>query len=357
VHIGHSVGKVIFRPEREELAAFGSGGAMVWDATRLTDETVVPLPGGAFGRSAAFAADGRLLVIGSGPQIPPPVGRGSLQAYELDRQPPFTARVLGGPIAWPDDLWEVYVSHDGRLVALLCFGPGITGTQIRVWDVRAGKQVTVALPGGRFGPTPRLALAFSPDGKYMATGGREQVRIWDTANGEARAHLACQGGTLITALAYSPDGQRLVSAEVGEQVESTGEVQMRVWDTTSSEEVHSFRLPADGGPAMALAYSPEGRRLAVGRHKSSRISVLDAVTGALLLTLEGRSSPVTHIAFSPDGRRIVSGTKIWDAITGLELLTLTGEGDSVSFSRDGGRIAALSGLKVSVWDGRPPDGK
>jgi WD40 repeat protein len=89
--------------------------------------------------------------------------------------------------------------------------------------------------------------------------------------------------------------------------------------------------------------------------------VVDAVTGAELFTLNGSSSPVTKLGFSPDGRRLVAGTKVWDATNGLELLTLTRDIDTdftaVGFSPDGGAIAATSGLEVRVWDGRPPDEK
>jgi WD40 repeat protein len=205
----------------------------------------------------------------------------------------------------------------------------------------------------------RSPVAFSPDGKYLATGGRECVRIWNAADGQARHVLPGQAGTAVTSVAYSADGRQLASAEETEQAE--GEVQLKVWDTASGVEVRSFRLPAGCGRVMALAFSPDGRRLAAGRETpratvSSRISVLDAATGAELLTPEGNNFPVTILAFSPDGRRLLAGTKLWDAATGLELLTL-GQGLSVGFSPDGGTIAALLGQEVGIWDGRPPQGR
>jgi WD40 repeat protein len=351
-------GKAVFRPGRTELTAFGGGGAMVWNVTRLTDETLVPLPG-AIGRSAAFARDGRLVVVGSESRIAPPGDRCSLVAFELGPSPPFTAQPLGRPFALPDDLWEVYVSDDGQLVALLCFPAGITRLQIRVWDLRAGKQLTeLVLPGGYFGPTTRLALAFSPNGKNLATGGRERARIWDIAKGQVRHLLPGKVHTLITSLAYTRDGRQLLTAEAGEQRQD--EVRIKIWDTTSGEEVRSLRLPRAGGAVMALAPSSDGRRLAVCREDNSRISVLDAISGEELRGLEGSSSPNAkrwpHMAFSPDGRRLLAGTKLWDTTTGLELLRL-GDDDSVGFSPDGSIIAALSGQEVRVWDGRPPQDK
>jgi WD40 repeat protein len=348
------VSKIIFRPGSKELATLGDG-AMVWDATRLADRTIVPL---ASPLGVAFAADGRLLVVAREPRIPPPGKFRSLQVYELQPAPPFTARALGGPIDEPAPfLWDVHFSHDGRLAALvsLPFDAKNLHAQVRVWDVRAGRQVMELTPPRFNGGMNRFPLAFSPDGKYLATGGKERVTIWDTANGQARHSLPGRAGTAFTSVVYSTDGQQLFSAEENEQV--AGEVQVKVWDTTSGEEVRSLRLPAEGGRVMALASSPDGRRLALGRQQSTRISVLDALSGAEVLTLEERVGGLVDIAFSPDGRRIVAGAKVWDATTGLELLTLGKGSGSTGFSPDGGMIAGLDMGGVAIWDGRPPDMK
>jgi WD40 repeat protein len=348
-------GEPVFRPGRAELVIFGAGGAMVRDTERRTDEAIVPLPGGALARDAAFTPDGRLFVVGSESRIPDRGERRSLVACRVDLRPPFAASVLGKPFPWPEDLWEVYASPDGRHAALLCFPPAIPRVRIPIWDVQEGRQVAeLALPGGHFGPTTRLALAFSPDGKYLATGGRERLRVWEVASGETRFETPARAGALIIGVAYSPDGRRLAFAEMAEQ--GSQDVQLRVVSATGGEEEIVFRLPSEGGPVLGLAFSPDGRRLAAGRYPSNRVNVVDTATGAELFTLEGSSSPATKPGFSPDGRRLVAGTKVWDAINGLELLTFTGA-TAVGFSPDGGVIAAASGLEVRVWDGRPPDEK
>jgi WD40 repeat protein len=355
----HFTGQAIFRPGRAELIVFGGGGAMAWDTTRLADEWRIPVPGGV-GLSAAFTSDGRLVVVGVETPISPPGKRLPLQAYELEPGPPFTARVLGKPLTVPEDLWWrssgwVRVSPDGRLATLVSLMPH-NNYQIRVWDVRGGKPLAeLVISDGYVGPN-EPALAFSPDGKCLATAGREHIRIWDTATGQARHVLTGRADMVITCLAYSPDGQLLFSAD--ENLKAAGEGQVKVWATANGEEVRSFRLPAGAGPVTALAASPDSRRLAVARDRSSRISVLDAVSGAELLALEGSRFPVVRIAFSPDGRRLTARGKLWDATTGLELLTLGGDGNEcVGFSPDGGTIAALFGREVGIWDGRPPDSK
>jgi WD40 repeat protein len=100
--------------------------------------------------------------------------------------------------------------------------------------------------------------------------------------------------------------------------------------------------------------------------------VWDATTGRGLLALDGHGGGVTGVAFSPDGTRVASdgadrAVRVWDAATGQELLALKYDGqdaqeypgsiggNSVAFSPDGARIAAISksAARVFVWDGTP----
>ena len=78
--------------------------------------------------------------------------------------------------------------------------------------------------------------------------------------------------------------------------------------------------------------------------------VWDAVTGLQALTLQGHTSVVYSVAFSPDGKRLASasgdGVKVWDAAAGKETLSLKGHAtrvQSVVFSPDGKRLASGSG--------------
>jgi WD40 repeat protein len=108
----------------------------------------------------------------------------------------------------------------------------------------------------------------------------------------------------------------------------------------------------------SVSYSPDGRRI-VSASWDSTLKVWDAATGQNLLTLKGHTNPVYSVAYSSDGRRIASGgidntVRVWDALTGQLLHTLkghTGPVESVAYSPDGRRI--LSGgwyNTVKVWD-------
>jgi WD40 repeat protein len=114
-----------------------------------------------------------------------------------------------------------------------------------------------------------------------------------------------------------------------------------------------------------MAFSPDGRRIAgagkrrlevFGPSGSGEVKVWDAETGRELLTLQGHTSDVWSVAFSPDGQRLASGgsfdptgVRVWDAQTGQQLLVLKGQGRNLAFSRDGHWLVAGEQL----WDATP----
>jgi WD40 repeat protein/tRNA A-37 threonylcarbamoyl transferase component Bud32 len=206
---------------------------------------------------------------------------------------------------------------------------------IKVWDTTTGQQ-TLTLKGHTAWIS---SVAFSPDGKRLATASLDgTVKVWDAATDQEA--LTLQGhGDAVLSVAFSPDGRRFARAwEDGA---------MELWDTATDER--ALQLQGHTASVYALAFSPDGRRL-VSASADKRVKIWDAATGHEMLTLQGHTGPVHGVAFSPDGQRLATASadktvKVWDALTGQQTLSLeghTGLVTSVAFSPDGRRVASSS---------------
>lgn len=152
----------------------------------------------------------------------------------------------------------------------------------------------------------------------------------------------------VHAVAYGPDGTRIAT--------SSRDSTVRMWSSATGEALHT--LTGHQGPARAVAFSPDGRLLASGGADAT-VRLWDAATGQAVRVMSGHEGPVLALVFSPDGRLLATGgsdatVRIWDPATGEMLHTATGHGGIVSavvFSRDGSRLAAGSAdATARVWD-------
>jgi WD40 repeat protein len=213
------------------------------------------------------------------------------------------------------------------------------------------------VPGTRtyqvgIGSSP-VAIAFSPDGQELLSGGGDDLAILSSVpSGRQIAVLAGHSGQL-TSVAFSPDGtEALTASRDGTAI---------VWDLAS--HLPKTTLAAHTGPVLVAAFSPNGRQVVTGG-ADGIARVWDAGTGRQVAIMRGHTGTVELARFSPDGSHILTAAsdetvRVWDAVTGaqtLPSLPIDRLAANVvpayvaTYSHDGQLIATATGFGVSVWD-------
>ncbi len=207
----------------------------------------------------------------------------------------------------------------------------------------------------RFVPTETWvrAIAFSPDGRWLASGSYDAtVRLWNVRDGtlgkELKGHTAWVRG-----LAFSPDGELLATASDDNTV--------RIWRVTDGKTVRVIKDGVEG--VKAVAFSPDGDLLATGGFDKS-IRLWNVGEGSLVRELKGHRDWIRALTFSPDGEYLASGAfdatlRLWRVLDGEMLATREEHSSSVlgvAFSPDGKLLASASvDETVRLW--AMPDAK
>jgi len=211
------------------------------------------------------------------------------------------SRPTGGQAGW------MAQGPDGKVLAVPF------GSDVVLFDALTGQYLrTLAEGTGR-----AWKAAFSPNGKYLAAGFEppdpEPVKVWEVASGRLVRGFA--GHTpRVHDLAFSPDGARLAAC--------SEEKAVKVWDWRSGKEIFSRACPGDG---RGVAFSPDGKLLAVGLSGDEPLQVWDAGTGELVHTLRDERGWAYTVAFNRDGKLLATGPpglELWDTATLKKVRTI-----------------------------------
>ncbi len=152
---------------------------------------------------------------------------------------------------------------------------------------------------------PLYAVAISPDGKLIATGGRDgSIIVRELGAGGESTKLNV--GKTVFALAFAPDGQTLAAGCENSHV--------HLW-TVRGHGLIFRRALACRGNVLAVAFSPSGKWLAAGVEGSGNIHLFDVASAKLQCTIWEAANLISSLAFTPDGKALASAGvdfKLWD---------------------------------------------
>jgi WD40 repeat protein/transcriptional regulator with XRE-family HTH domain len=237
-----------------------------------------------------------------------------------------------------DEINTIDISPSG------CLAIGGSGQDIALVDANTGKPLRILQghSGSRI-----LAVAFSPDGQTVLTGSIDNtLKLWDVLTGNClQTFLGHTDG--VRSVAYHPDGKMIASGSIDRTV--------KLWDISSGKCWQT--LAEHQAMILALAFSPDGSIL-TSASMDRTLRLWEVNSGHCLRILSGHHKPVWSLAYSPDGTTIVSGgddhaVKFWDTATGQCIKTWQGNSNAMTSVACPTKVATESALTQRL-KGPPP---
>jgi RNA polymerase sigma factor (sigma-70 family) len=298
----------------------------------------------------AVSADGKMAVVGSGTSVTRQDG--PTRAFDLvSGRALFT---LGSGLAE-----VIAIAPDGRVIVTKeCFS-----RRLNVCDSATGKVLrSINFPEAR--PLPEGdTLTFTPDGKALATTCEgKDIRLIDFESGKTirtfvheNPEASSSGGSpQVLAIAFSPDGKWMAS---GGYANDKDDYFARLWEVETSKEVRRFMHGIKGYGVRSLAFSPDGKTLAtLGTQGGAFLRLFDVATGkeqrAFPKDGEYRTRPGS-IAFAPDGKTVavaLNSIHLYDVASGEERLQIDKRATDPRFTDGGKTLVAAVESAIFRWD-------
>lgn len=226
-----------------------------------------------------------------------------------------------------------------RLIGFTAAGQPVTWWRFRTHPTREPEGAQVLAGGKEFckvGKGEVTEAAISPDKSLAATASADKLRLWDVKTGKELPLEMREDAVryYIHALAFSPDGKSLAVGSGTGYPAGNQNGAVAVWDLATRKLIRV--LPSPESQVNALAWSPDGKRLAGGGVHSAGVRVWDVAAGKETLLEYKGAGQVFAVAFSPDGKSVAStwrgpgagdteaGVVVWDAASGKAQGVLTG---------------------------------
>jgi WD40 repeat protein/serine/threonine protein kinase len=317
-----------FSPDGQVVVTADDKAAQVWDSR--TNQRLFLLPHGETVYDARFSGDGARIVTSS--------GDGAVRIWDASHGTLVRELRHGGP---PRRYYATALSPDGRLVAAI----DITGAVVHVWDAGSGAPLA-ELPNDASGVP---ALAFSADGRWLASSGGDDVRVFDA---RAWTQALAITGPHIRTLSFDPRGPRLATG--------SADGDASIWEIPSG--TRTWHLREAGDSVNAIAFSPDGQLIAAGGG-SGAVQVWRASTGAFQRQFNAMPGKIFAVEFDPASKLVVAaGDKgaviVADAAQGMPETVLEGARGIVMaahFDLTSRRIVGASWDGTArVWDATSP---
>ena len=290
------------------LAVGGDGGVQLWDTASRALLASFTLPATAYANATTFRP-----AKAGGPLVAVAVSNGTVELLNGSTLEPVAPplEVISGP----GEAESVAFSPDGRLLAT-----GADDGSVRLFDVTDPahpRQLTVVRGAGDTDPI--YTVAFAPDGTTIAAASvnTDSVQLWRLTSGHGLLRAGPDLGGMASypiGLAFTPDSRTLAIGNSDKDV--------YLWDVASPAHPRPLGAPLTGpsGQAWTVAVSPDGKTLAAGANDGTvwLWNLADPARPALSATLSGLPGHVFSVAFSPDGSQLAAASfdddtvRLWD---------------------------------------------